>query len=146
MPMEHAKAPTTPEPVCVRAGDLPPAFARWNSVPGKALRVDVPVEVAALPSGRVRWAMPPAKPGSGAVLQFSIATAGVYQIGLGNGAWIDVVQRGKALTSIAHGHGPVCTGLRKVVDFRLARGAYSLQLTAMPQPTTRVMVVRKPEG
>ncbi|MEG3087090.1 hypothetical protein [Sphingomonas sp. PB4P5] len=142
MPLGHAEHETaTPEPVCVRAGDLPRNFAKWNSVPSSVLRVGVPVEVTALPESPVKWAAPPGKPGRGAVRGFSIARAGVYQLGLSNGAWIDVVRRGKALKSVAHGHGPLCTGLRKIVDFRLARGTYRLQLAAMPEATTKVMVV-----
>ena len=144
MPTDHAAHKMeTPEPVCVRAGDLPRAFAGWNGAPGQALRVGVPVEVVAVPAPRVRWAVRPGKPGSGAVLSFTIARAGVYRVGLSNGAWIDMVRGGKALASVAHDHGPLCTGLRKIVDFRLASGTYRLQLTAMPGPTTRVMVVGK---
>ena len=144
MPARHgAHKVETPEPACVRAGDLPPAFAKWNSAPAKVLRVGVPVEVAALPAARVKWAVRPGKPGPGAVLRFSIARAGVYQVGLSHGAWIDVVRGGKALASVAHGHGPLCTGLRKIVDFRLARGSYVLQLAAMPEATIKVMVVSR---
>lgn len=144
MPMGHAEhKEERPEPVCMRAGELPPAFAQWNAAPSKTLRVGVPVEVAALPETRVKWAMRPGRPGQCAVLRFSIARAGVYQVGLSNGAWIDVVRGGKALESVAHGHGPLCTGLRKIVDFRLARGNYTLQLAAMPEATIKVMVVGK---
>ena len=69
--------------------------------------------------------------------------AGIYSIGLSTGAWIDLVAKGKALTSVAHGHGPICTGLRKMVDFRLAPGSYALQLAGMKADTTKVMIVRK---
>jgi hypothetical protein len=144
MPMANAgHAMDGPEPVCVQAGDLPATFAKWNAIPSPALRIGLPTEAVARPAPRVKWVMPPAKPGRGAVLRFSIGRAGVYQVGLSNAAWIDVVRRGKALKSLAHGHGPLCTGLRKIVDFRLARGTYTLQLAAMPEPTSRVMVVRK---
>ncbi|MFC3581362.1 hypothetical protein [Sphingomonas hylomeconis] len=144
MPMAHgAHGIETPEPVCVRAGDLPPAFRGWNMMPGTVLQPTVPVIARARPAARTPWAVRPAKPGPGAVLRFSIARAGVYQIGLSNGAWVDVVRGRRALAPIAHGHGPLCTGLRKIVDYRLVRGSYALQLAAMPEPTTRVMLVRR---
>lgn len=130
----------TPEPVCVRAGDLPPAFAGWNGAPGKTLVVGTPVVLTA--ASDVAWAVPPKKPGKGAVASFTIREAGTYQIGLSNGAWIDVVRGGKALASSSHGHGPACTGLRKMVSFALTPGTYVLQLASMPAAETRVMVVR----
>jgi hypothetical protein len=143
-PMQHAAhAAETPEPVCVRAGDLPANFARWHTAPAPVLRLGTPSDVVARPASRVKWAVPAGRPGPGAALRLSIARAGVYQVGLSNGAWIDLIARGKALASAAHGHGPLCTGLRKIVDFRLARGTYTLQLAAMPEATTRVMVVKK---
>lgn len=131
--------PKMPEPVCVRAGDLPPAFAGWNGAPGKTLVVGTPVVLTASPN--VAWAVTPKKPGKGAVASFSVAEAGTYQIGLSNGAWIDVVRGGKALTSSKHGHGPLCTGLRKMVSFALTPGTYVLQLASMPAAETQVMIV-----
>lgn len=130
---------TTPEPVCVRAGDLPPAFAGWNGAPGKTLVVGTPVVLTALPN--VVWPVPPKKPGKGAVASFRVAKAGIYQIGLSNGAWIDVVRGGKVLASSKHGHGPACTGLRKMVSFALTPGTYTLQLASMPAAEMRVMIV-----
>lgn len=129
----------TPEPVCVRAGDLPPAFAGWNDAPSKTLVVGTPVVLTASPN--VVWAVPPKKPGKGVVASFAIRKAGTYQVGLGNGAWIDVVRGGKALASSKHGHGPACTGLRKMVSFALTPGTYVLQLASMPAAETRVMIV-----
>lgn len=138
-----ARPSVAPEPVCVRAGDLPRAFAGWNTAASTTLSVGKPFVLRAMPPGKIRWGVPARKPGNGAVASFTIATAGAYRIGLSNGAWIDVVLGGKALRSTAHGHGPLCTGLRKVVDFTLTRGTYALQLSAMPEAETRVMVVAK---
>jgi hypothetical protein len=141
MPIDHARhGQEEAEPVCVRAGDLPPAFAAWNAPASPTLVVGKPYILPALSPAGIRWAVP-AKPGNGAVASFKIARAGAYRIGLSNGAWIDVVQNGKALRSAAHAHGPVCTGLRKLVEFRLPRGTYVLQLSAMRAAETKVMVV-----
>lgn len=133
------------EPVCIRAGDPPPGFEAWSMPPTKLLRLGAPVIVDAQDPKTVKWAIPaPAsKPGKGAVVAFTITKAGTYRIGLSNGAWIDVVAGGKALESVAHGHGPACTELRKIVDFQLKPGSYVLQLAGMPAPTTKVMIVAK---
>ena len=134
-----------PEPVCVRAGDLPPAFAKWNAAPSPTLEVGTPY----IATGRDPLAIKPATgatsghAGKAATATFLVVKAGIYSIGLSTGAWIDLVAKGKALTSVAHGHGPICTGLRKMVDFRLAPGSYTVQLAGMKADTTKVMIVRK---
>ena len=46
-PMQHAAhAAETPEPVCVRAGDLPANFARWHTAPAPVLRLGTPTRSA----------------------------------------------------------------------------------------------------
>lgn len=134
-----------PEPVCVRAGDLPPAFTKWNAAPSTAPAIGTPfVATGTEPSKLASATGDIAKRGgTAALLSFTVAKAGVYQIGLGSGAWIDVVSGGKALGSVAHGHGPICTGLRKIVDFELAPGRYALQLSGIKAATIRVMIVPK---
>ena len=73
----------------------------------------------------------PAADGSLAGLfTLTIDTAGTYSIALNNGAWIDVAPAaGQPLTSVAHGHGPACTTIHKVVDFALQPGAYVVQIS-----------------
>lgn len=71
---------------------------------------------------------------------FQITRAGTYRVALGGPAWIDVVRAGKALPSTAHAHGPMCTGIRKIVDFRLRPGRYVLQLTGTQAPTIPVLI------
>ena len=63
---------------------------------------------------------------------------------LGSGAWIDVVKDGKAIESTAHGHGPDCSGVRKVVDFPLQPGSYTLQVAANGQAQLPLLVTRAP--
>ena len=73
----------------------------------------------------------PAAAGSFAGLfTLTIATAVTYSIALSDGAWIDVAPvAGQPLTSVAHGHGPACTTIHKVVDFALQPGAYVVQIS-----------------
>jgi hypothetical protein len=46
--------------------------------------------------------------------------------------------------STAHGHGPNCTGIRKMVDYRLTPGPYILQISANGQPQMTVLLARLP--
>ncbi|MES2059395.1 MAG: hypothetical protein V4564_25870 [Pseudomonadota bacterium] len=135
-----------PEPVCVRQGDLPPVFAKWNQLPSKdakEITVGTPFIANAVDPAAMKWATatPSTRPGKSAVAYFAIPRAGTYKVGLGSGAWVDVVSQGKAMTSVAHGHGPVCTGIRKIVDFKLAKGLYALQLAGITAPSVKVMIV-----
>lgn len=90
--------------------------------------------VTLLPTPTVVYAQRPAKPGEpvshGGLLVFDVARAGTVRIALGAAAWIDVIGAQGTATSIAHGHGPDCTGIRKMVDFALAPGHYVLQIAA----------------
>lgn len=85
----------------------------------------------------------PTEPGATAGLAlFQVTRAGTYRIALGSAAWIDVVRSGKPVASAAHGHGPACTGIRKIVDFRLTPGRYVLQLTGTQAPSVPVLIAR----
>jgi hypothetical protein len=45
---------------------------------------------------------------------------------------VEVVANGAAIPSVAHGHGPDCTPVRKFVDWDLKPGRYLLQVTGDP--------------
>ncbi len=94
----------------------------------------------------VRYVVTPEKPGGsvsyGGIFAFTVATPGRYRIALGAGAWIDVLANGKPTTSVAHAHGPACTGIRKMVDFDLSAGRYMLQITGNGAPDLPLMVTK----
>ena len=48
---------------------------------------------------------------------------------------------GEPLKSVAHGHGPACSTIRKIVRFDLKPGAYRLYLTGLDKPDATVMLV-----
>lgn len=106
------------------------------------------VKATLLPAAAVSLTVPVAKPaaaGSNAgVFSFTVPTAGRYRVSLGTGAWIDVIADGKAVASVAHGHGAPCSGVRKMVDFDLTPGSYRLQLVGSAAPTVDVLVARLP--
>lgn len=122
-------------------------FAGWEAAAGGAgeIRVDRATTITLAPDAGLRFPVAPGKAttgGNGAILPFAVVTPGRYRIGAGAGVWIDVVTAGKALPSVAHGHGPECGPVRKIVDFDLAAGRYVLQLSGSKDATVTVMVAR----
>ncbi|HEX7858229.1 MAG TPA: homogentisate 1,2-dioxygenase [Sphingobium sp.] len=139
---------------------LPPELAGWSSrAPAPAAKDKGGLKKAALTVGKavdaglmrtsdVRYILRPEKPGGsvsyGGMFGFTISEAGTYRVALGSGAWIDLVKDGKAVESSNHGHGPDCTGVRKMVDFPLVPGRYVLQLAANGGEGLPVMIAKLP--
>ncbi|MCW1429902.1 homogentisate 1,2-dioxygenase [Novosphingobium sp. JCM 18896] len=117
-----------------------------DTAPG--LAVGQAANVTLKPTPEVRYALRPEKPGGsvsfGGLIALNVAEAGTFRVALSSGAWIDLVQDGKAVTSTSHGHGPACSGVRKMVDFPLKPGRYTLQLGANGAPQMTVLVARLP--
>jgi hypothetical protein len=142
----QATAPTA----CATPVPPPPALVGWDRtvpvVAGGDVVVGQAYTATLQPVGTVRFVVAPeraAKPDSmGGVVDFRVASAGTYRVALDTGVWIDVVQDGKVVASATHGHGPQCSGIRKMVDFKLAPGRYDLQLSGAAKPAVRVMVAR----
>lgn len=88
----------------------------------------------------------PEKPGepasNGGIFTFNVPTAGRYRIALGAGAWIDVLKGAVPAASVAHAHGPACSTIRKMVDFKLQPGRYLLQIAGSSAATLPMMVSR----
>ncbi|MFT4026796.1 MAG: hypothetical protein QM676_08360 [Novosphingobium sp.] len=142
---------------CSAPAPLPAEFAGWReAAPLAAATTPAAARSAPLVLGTARKltlafgstvtnAAPPERPDAGAgkagMVSFTVATPGTYRVALGAGAWVEVVRDGKAARSVAHGHGPECSGIRKIVDFQLAPGRYVLQLTASDMPEVTAMIV-----
>lgn len=79
-----------------------------------------------VPPGR-----PPKDPtqASAGYIELPAPEAGVYQVTVAGKQWVDVIQDGKALESIAHGSDPTCTSFHKVVRFQLTDAPVTLQLS-----------------
>lgn len=153
-----AQQPAVASPDCatVRPAALPAGFEGWGTrlplAAGTAVR-NTPVlqigrgaDLRLAPSDTVTTALPPAKAAAehtnSGLAMFQIARAGTIRVGLGTGAWIELVRGGKSVPSVAHGHGPACTGLRKIVDFRVTPGRYLLQLTGADVDVAPVLIAR----
>lgn len=72
-----------------------------------------------------------------------IRKAGTFGIALDQPGWIDLApMRGKPLASVAHGHGPDCSTIRKIVRFRLQPGSYRVSVSRLTKPSAKLMLVR----
>ena len=88
----------------------------------------------------------PAKDGTfGGYFPVDVARAGRYRFALSQGAWIDLVQKGERLKSADHAHGPICSGIAKIVAFDLQPGRYWLQLSEAKDASIDVMLAPSPE-
>lgn len=143
------------EPVCTAAVAPPAEFASWTS-PAAMNAGSEAAKAPLLPVGKaaaatllhtadVHYAARPEKPGDaagyGGLFTLEVARAGTYRIALSTAAWLDVVGRQGPLHSTAHSHGADCTGIRKQVDFVLAPGRYTLQISANGAPQITILAV-----
>jgi hypothetical protein len=144
--LAQAAPPACPQPVAAE-GVLDP----WNS-PAKftagPLTLGQAARVALMPAFTVDFVVPPGRksddPSFGAVYTLTITEPGTYRVALASAGWIDVAGKDGVIASTAHGHGPECTGIRKMVDFPLTQGTYSVQIAANPVRHTTLLVVRLP--
>jgi hypothetical protein len=106
--------------------------------PGTAARATL------APVAQVRFPVAPARPGAagtaGGLFAVPVARAGRYRVALAGPAWIDMVRDGRAAAAVAHGHGPACTTIRKVVEFDLTPGRWTLEVTGSAAATLVLMV------
>ncbi|UDF04360.1 hypothetical protein [Asticcacaulis sp. AND118] len=145
------------KPACPAEPVLSGPFTHWlHAAPVKAtadtagapaLSIGKPVKVTLLDSTRVAYkrarATPPATPTYSGTLTFTVVQARTYGIAAGTGVWIDVVKDGETLKSSKHGHGPDCSGVRKIVDFDLQPGAYEVRLIDNKTADVTIMVLKR---
>ena len=156
-----AQMAPAPAPACaVLDKDIPTELAGWTdkaalsaatSAAGLSKAVLVPGKayLATLaPTPDVAYVVQPEKPGGtvskGGLFSLTIDKPGAYVIALGSGAWIDVLKDGAGARSTAHGRGPACTTLRKMVTFDLTPGVYVVQVSANAEASLPIMVAAKP--
>lgn len=151
-PAEHAPC------AAVSDATLPAHLSGWTDRAPLAAAVDAAAAAeAALPigkgvdaqlhrNGEVAFPVLPAKPGGsvsyGGLYGLKIGEAGDYQISLGAGAWLEVVEGKSLVASTAHSPGPACSTLKKTVVFPLKPGRYVLEITGNGEAVLPVMVTR----
>jgi len=132
-------APWT-NPVAIKAGGDPAA--------APLLPLGTAARVTLIATPKVKYEVRPEKPGGtvsyGGILILDITKNSSYRIALSSAAWLDVIGKDGALRSTAHGHGPDCTGIRKVVEFPLQPGRYTVQIAANGADEITVMALPSP--
>jgi hypothetical protein len=146
----QTSTPPAAAPVCTAPVAPPAGLEAWSTVSGITTDAIEPGKTTGLmlqPATTVKFPLvperAPATGSFGGVYHVAIATAGTYRIALQAGAWIDVVRDGKSLSSVAHMEGPACSGIRKIVDFALQPGSYTLQLSGAKAPAMQVLIATK---
>lgn len=147
-------------PTCGATPAAPPAdLAGWSNATRLASAADPAgltmatiapgaAEVLTLqPAAKVRLAAPtgaraPAANAAGfsGMVRLKITEPGSYRVALSSPAWIDLVAGGTAVAATGHGHGPACTGIRKIVTFTLQPGDHVLQVFNSREPAVTVLV------
>jgi hypothetical protein len=146
---------------CAAPAPPPPEMAGWTSptdltaarhpseLASAALVLGQAFTVRLSPVTDVEFRVPPEKADGpqvhGGMFGLKIVQAGTYRMVSDAGPWMDVFQGQTPVTSIAHGHGPACTGLGKYVDFPLQPGDYLVQISESLSPTTKLMVALEPK-
>jgi hypothetical protein len=114
--------------------------------PGAALPADSGARLKLVPFGEAKLALAPERPPrfspsfAGAYPLDAAIAPGVYKVTLSASAWIDVIQDGKFLKSIAFSEATGCANARKSVKFRFAAGPVTLQLTGVGDPDVAIIV------
>jgi len=143
-------AAATPAPVCAAPVAPPAGLEAWSAVPtsGPALNVGAPTSLDLRPVADMSFGVAPERapaPGTFAgAYPLTITKGGTYRVALSAGAWIDLVdQDRKALKTVAHTEGAACSGIRKVVDFAIAPGNYTLQLSSAKAAPMKILIATK---
>jgi hypothetical protein len=101
-----------------------------------------PLAAELTPADHVQFAATPgkgAKEGFGGLFSLSLKTAARVGVALSGPAWVDVVTGTSPVASVKHGHGPDCSGIRKIVWFDLPAGRHIIQIAGSQARTIKVM-------
>ncbi|MFC4257268.1 hypothetical protein GRI97_16755 [Altererythrobacter xixiisoli] len=141
--------------------ELPADLAGWNAPqPLTAAKDAAGLDAAQLALGQaadatlirtaeVEYPVRPERPGGsvsfGGLFRFDVAEAGTYRVAIGSAAWIDVLSpANERVQSGKFGHGPECSGIRKMVEFALTPGTHTLLIAANGQAQMAVLIDRLP--
>ncbi|HET9511496.1 MAG TPA: hypothetical protein VFO80_10140 [Sphingomonas sp.] len=126
---------------------LPAELAGWRMsgddlTSGRAVTIDTwdPATV------RMHDVPLPKQPGRAAHQVFRIAKSGTYGIAIDQKGWIDLyrIRETTAIASVTHGHGPACSGIRKIVRFALTPGEYQVVVGGLADARAKLLLVRDP--
>ena len=119
----------TPPAACATTDqNLPATLRPWTAPTAAGTTVQPGQAVTFAPSGP---------------LILVITEAGSYGVAIDQPAWVDVARDGGTLHSNGNSHGPACSSVRKIVDFQLQPGRYTINLSRTQAPTVRLLVIRR---
>ena len=154
-----APAAKAAETSCPAAPVLPPELADWARAASSKTIYAYGDDLGAdwSPLGPARTALPLHKFESlrygvapdrkpdvykfGGMIPIDVKKPGRLVVALDAGAWIDLVRDGVVVKSITHGHGPACSGIRKMVEFDVTHGRYLLQIVNAPTASIHAMAL-----
>lgn len=137
-PIERERTILRAEPLQVSSGA--------TATPGTAQ----PVRLALRPAAQADLPTPPERaPRSpdtfaGYVKLPAPSSAGTYAISLSAGAWLDAIQDGKSLKTVAFSGATDCEGIRKVVTFALKAEPLVVQVSGVAAETITLAVTPAP--
>lgn len=160
VPAVAAAAPSAKDAAsCPTAPMLPPELADWaRNASSKTIYAygdDLGAEWSPLGAARtllplhkfesLRYGIAPdRKPDVykfGGMIPIDVKKPGRLTVALDAGAWIDLVHDGVVVKSTTHGHGPACSGIRKMVEFDVTQGRYLLQIVNAPTASIHAMAL-----
>jgi len=114
--------------------------AALSSLPDKGLVVGLQ------PHGTIDYVVAPGgepKPDSFAGLLFikEVPRAGTYQVTVSEAAWIDLIQKDKALPLVGETINPNCSEARKSMRFRLERGPVTVQISSTNSTLIKLVIL-----
>jgi len=140
------------DPACTTAAPLAEPWTSWpQSGQAKAgaqaqdaapLVLGKPVTATLTPAAYLHFVALPAKgakDGYGGLFSLALKQAARVGVALDGSAWVDLFTSRTAQTSVDHGHGPACSGIRKIVWFDLPAGRHIVQIAGSKAMTIRVM-------
>lgn len=147
-----ALAHAQPEAMCKGAPPPPEPWTSWlqsgNTVAGgevasaPRLILGKPQVVTLRPVAQIQFAASPAKldaKSHGGLFTLALKSPARVGVGLSGPAWVDIVTGTIAQPSVNHGHGPECSGIRKIVWFDLQPGLHIIQIANAPEREIRIM-------
>jgi len=72
---------------------------------------------------------------------FKAAKAGLYTISLSSGAWVDLVQEGHFLKSVAFSGATDCGGIRKTMKYQLSDKPFVLQISGAKDNSLSISIL-----
>jgi hypothetical protein len=122
------------------------AAKNGSEIPAAALELDKASLISLHPTPKIQYVTRPTNEGGtvsyGGLFQITLKERGLYRVVLANASWIDLIKDGKPAQSVAHAQGSENSGIRKMVDYNLDEGTYTLQLSAGADTKSAVLVTK----